>query len=162
MVLETSPVNSRNAARAIGGPSPRVVDLVELGEPTERRKDLRDKPQRTPLRIDAPRATDSPHVISKEFERPTETLPLTPSSGGGTQAAPSAIPLQHGGGCTARHPLTANTVNTTARPVIETKIRNVGNSAVMTLTAEMLALLDAKPGDSPFVVRADDGQDRGP
>lgn len=41
--------------------------------------------------------------------------------------------------------------------MIETKIRKVGNSAVMTLTAEMLALLDAKPGDSLFVVRADDG-----
>ena len=41
--------------------------------------------------------------------------------------------------------------------MIETKIRKVGNSAVMTLTAEMLALLDAKPGDSLFVVRSDDG-----
>jgi putative addiction module antidote len=41
--------------------------------------------------------------------------------------------------------------------MIETKIRKVGNSAVMTLTSEMLALLDAKEGDSLFVVRADDG-----
>lgn len=41
--------------------------------------------------------------------------------------------------------------------MIEAKIRKVGNSAVMTLTAEMLALLDAKPGDSLFVVRSDDG-----
>lgn len=41
--------------------------------------------------------------------------------------------------------------------MIETKIRRVGNSAVMTLTTEMLALLDAKEGDSLFVVRGDDG-----
>ena len=40
---------------------------------------------------------------------------------------------------------------------IETKIRKVGNSAVMTLTSEMLALLDAKEGDTLFVVRGDDG-----
>ncbi len=40
--------------------------------------------------------------------------------------------------------------------MIETKIRTVGNSAVMTLTSEMLALLDAKPGDSLFVTRGDD------
>ena len=37
------------------------------------------------------------------------------------------------------------------------KIRKVGNSAVMTLTAEMLALLDAKEGDTLHVVRSDDG-----
>ena len=37
------------------------------------------------------------------------------------------------------------------------KIRKVGNSAVMTLTAEMLALLDAKEGDTLYVVRGDDG-----
>ncbi|MEM8824406.1 MAG: transcriptional regulator/antitoxin MazE [Pseudomonadota bacterium] len=37
------------------------------------------------------------------------------------------------------------------------KIRKVGNSSVMTLTAEMLALLDAKEGDTLYVVRADDG-----
>lgn len=48
-------------------------------------------------------------------------------------------------------------VYTTVYPMIEAKIRKVGNSAVMTLTAEMLALLDAKPGDSVFVVRGDDG-----
>jgi len=41
--------------------------------------------------------------------------------------------------------------------MIETKIRKVGNSAVMTLTAEMLTLLDAKEGDTLFVVRTDDG-----
>ncbi|MDU9006539.1 AbrB/MazE/SpoVT family DNA-binding domain-containing protein [Sedimentitalea todarodis] len=41
--------------------------------------------------------------------------------------------------------------------MIETKIRKVGNSAVMTLTAEMLAMLDAKEGDRLFVVRGDDG-----
>ena len=41
--------------------------------------------------------------------------------------------------------------------MIETKIRKVGNSAVMTLTSEMLALLDAKEGDTLFVVRGDDG-----
>lgn len=41
--------------------------------------------------------------------------------------------------------------------MIETRIRRVGNSAVMTLTTEMLAMLDAKEGDSLFVVRGDDG-----
>ena len=41
--------------------------------------------------------------------------------------------------------------------MIETKIRKVGNSAVMTLSTEMLAMLDAKEGDSLFVVRGDDG-----
>ena len=41
--------------------------------------------------------------------------------------------------------------------MIETKIRKVGNSAVMTLTTEMLAMLDAKEGDTLFVVRGDDG-----
>ena len=41
--------------------------------------------------------------------------------------------------------------------MIETKIRKVGNSAVMTLTSEMLAILDAKEGDALFVVRGDDG-----
>lgn len=41
--------------------------------------------------------------------------------------------------------------------MIETKIRKVGNSAVMTLTAEMLAILDAKEGDTLHVVRSDDG-----
>lgn len=41
--------------------------------------------------------------------------------------------------------------------MIETKVRRVGNSAVMTLTTEMLAMLDVKEGDSLFVVRGDDG-----
>jgi putative addiction module antidote len=41
--------------------------------------------------------------------------------------------------------------------MIETKIRRVGNSAVMTLTTEMLTLLDAKEGDTLFVLRGDDG-----
>ena len=41
--------------------------------------------------------------------------------------------------------------------MIETKIRKVGNSSVMTLTGEMLAMLDAKEGDTLFVVRGDDG-----
>ena len=41
--------------------------------------------------------------------------------------------------------------------MFETKVRRVGNSAVMTLTAEMLAVLDAKEGDRLFVVRGDDG-----
>lgn len=41
--------------------------------------------------------------------------------------------------------------------MIETKVRKVGNSAVMTLTSEMLTLLDVKEGDSLFVVRSDDG-----
>ncbi|MGB0913118.1 MAG: AbrB/MazE/SpoVT family DNA-binding domain-containing protein [Phaeobacter italicus] len=41
--------------------------------------------------------------------------------------------------------------------MIETKIRKVGNSAVMTLTAEMLAILDAKEGDRLFILRGDDG-----
>jgi antitoxin ChpS len=41
--------------------------------------------------------------------------------------------------------------------MIETKVRRVGNSAVMTLTTEMLAMLDVKEGDSLYVVRGDDG-----
>lgn len=41
--------------------------------------------------------------------------------------------------------------------MIETKIRKVGNSAVMTLTTEMLTILDAKEGDTLFVLRGDDG-----
>lgn len=41
--------------------------------------------------------------------------------------------------------------------MFETRIRKVGNSAVMTLTTEMLAVLDAKEGDTLFVVRGDDG-----
>lgn len=41
--------------------------------------------------------------------------------------------------------------------MFEAKIRKVGNSAVMTLNAEMLALLDAKEGDTLYAVRTDDG-----
>lgn len=41
--------------------------------------------------------------------------------------------------------------------MIEARIRKVGNSAVLTLTSEMLAMLDVKPGDSLFVLRGDDG-----
>ncbi len=41
--------------------------------------------------------------------------------------------------------------------MMTSKIRKVGNSAVMTLTAEMLAILDAKEGDTLHVVRGDDG-----
>lgn len=41
--------------------------------------------------------------------------------------------------------------------MIETKIRKVGNSAVMTLSTEMLTMLDAKEGDTLYVVRTDDG-----
>ncbi|QIE43816.1 transcriptional regulator/antitoxin MazE (plasmid) [Rhodobacteraceae bacterium SC52] len=41
--------------------------------------------------------------------------------------------------------------------MFETKIRKVGNSAVMTLTGGMLAALDAKEGDTLHVVRAEDG-----
>ena len=41
--------------------------------------------------------------------------------------------------------------------MIETRVRRVGNSAVMTLTSEMLALLDVKEGDPLYVVRGDDG-----
>lgn len=41
--------------------------------------------------------------------------------------------------------------------MFETKIRKVGNSAVMTLSTDMLAVLDAKEGDTVYVVRSDDG-----
>ena len=41
--------------------------------------------------------------------------------------------------------------------MIETRIRRMGNSAVMTLTADMLAMLDAEVGDTLFVLRGDDG-----
>ena len=41
--------------------------------------------------------------------------------------------------------------------MIETKIRKVGNSAVMTISTEMLTILDAKEGDTLYVVRTDDG-----
>ncbi|MDO8882561.1 hypothetical protein [Pseudotabrizicola sp.] len=39
--------------------------------------------------------------------------------------------------------------------MIETKIRKVGNSAVMTLTTEMLTILYAKEGDTLHVVRTE-------
>lgn len=45
----------------------------------------------------------------------------------------------------------------TETAMIVTKIRKVGNLAVMTLTTEMLTLLDAKAGDRLYVVRTDDG-----
>lgn len=41
--------------------------------------------------------------------------------------------------------------------MFETKIRKVGNSAVVTLTGEMLAAMDAKEGDTVYVLRRDDG-----
>ena len=41
--------------------------------------------------------------------------------------------------------------------MFQSKIRKVGNSAVITLTSEMLAVLDAKEGDSVVLVRGDDG-----
>ncbi|QFS84813.1 AbrB/MazE/SpoVT family DNA-binding domain-containing protein [Roseivivax sp. THAF197b] len=41
--------------------------------------------------------------------------------------------------------------------MIEVKIRKVGNSAVVTLSSEMLALLDAKEGDTLYAVRTNDG-----
>ncbi|MEL6960976.1 MAG: transcriptional regulator/antitoxin MazE [Pseudomonadota bacterium] len=41
--------------------------------------------------------------------------------------------------------------------MFQSKIRKVGNSAVITLTSEVLAVLDAKEGDSVVLVRGDDG-----
>jgi len=41
--------------------------------------------------------------------------------------------------------------------MFETRIRKVGNSAVVTLSAEMLAALDAREGDTVYLVRGDDG-----
>lgn len=41
--------------------------------------------------------------------------------------------------------------------MFETKIRKVGNSAVVTLSAEILAAMDVKEGDSVFLSRTDDG-----
>ncbi|HHX91804.1 MAG TPA: transcriptional regulator/antitoxin MazE [Paracoccus sp.] len=41
--------------------------------------------------------------------------------------------------------------------MFETRIRKVGNSAVVTLSGEMLAALDAREGDTVYVLRADDG-----
>ena len=41
--------------------------------------------------------------------------------------------------------------------MFETRIRKVGNSAVVTLSSEMLAVLDAREGDTVYIVRGDDG-----
>jgi len=41
--------------------------------------------------------------------------------------------------------------------MFETRIRKVGNSAVVTLSGEMLAAIDAREGDTVYVLRADDG-----
>lgn len=41
--------------------------------------------------------------------------------------------------------------------MFQSKVRKVGNSAVMTLTTEMLTILDVKEGDTVFVIRGDDG-----
>lgn len=41
--------------------------------------------------------------------------------------------------------------------MIETRSRKVRHSAVMPLTREMLAIPDAKEGDTLFVARGDDG-----
>ncbi|MEM9549606.1 MAG: transcriptional regulator/antitoxin MazE [Pseudomonadota bacterium] len=41
--------------------------------------------------------------------------------------------------------------------MFETKIRKVGNSAVVTLSSEVLAAMDVKEGDSIFMARTDDG-----
>lgn len=41
--------------------------------------------------------------------------------------------------------------------MIKTRMRKVGNAFVMTLTPEMLTILDAKEGDTLFVVPGDDG-----
>lgn len=41
--------------------------------------------------------------------------------------------------------------------MFETRIRKVGNSSVVTLTGEMLAAMDAKEGDTVYVLRRDDG-----
>ena len=40
--------------------------------------------------------------------------------------------------------------------MFRTKIRKVGNSSVVTVTAEMLAALDVKEGDTVYVTRSDD------
>jgi putative addiction module antidote len=41
--------------------------------------------------------------------------------------------------------------------MFETRIRKVGNSAVVTLSSEMLAALDAREGDTVYIVLGDDG-----
>ena len=40
--------------------------------------------------------------------------------------------------------------------MFRTKIRKVGNSSVVTVSAEMLAALDVKEGDTVYVTRFDD------
>jgi putative addiction module antidote len=40
--------------------------------------------------------------------------------------------------------------------MFQTKIRKVGNSSVVTMSAEMLAALDVKDGDTVYVTRSDD------
>ena len=40
--------------------------------------------------------------------------------------------------------------------MFRTKIRKVGNSSVLTISAEMLAALDVKEGDTVYVTRSDD------
>ena len=47
--------------------------------------------------------------------------------------------------------------HTSGAAVIETRIRRVGNSAVMTPTTEMPAMLDVEEDDTLFVLRGDDG-----
>ncbi len=41
--------------------------------------------------------------------------------------------------------------------MFETKIRKVGNSAVVTLSQEVLSAMDVKEGDTVFLYRTDDG-----
>ncbi|MEP5759418.1 MAG: transcriptional regulator/antitoxin MazE [Litoreibacter sp.] len=41
--------------------------------------------------------------------------------------------------------------------MFETKIRKVGNSAVVTLSSEVLAAMDVREGDSVYLARSDDG-----
>lgn len=41
--------------------------------------------------------------------------------------------------------------------MFETKIRKVGNSAVVTLSSEILSAMDVKEGDTVFIARSDDG-----
>ena len=40
--------------------------------------------------------------------------------------------------------------------MFQTKIRKVGNSSVVTISAEMLATLDVKDGDTVYVTHSDD------
>lgn len=41
--------------------------------------------------------------------------------------------------------------------MFETKIRKVGNSAVVTLSSEVLSAMDVKEGDTVFLSRTEDG-----